>query len=153
MLKNFKHLLVAASLLCFIAGNVFAANPKRELRSAWFTTVWGIDWPSTSGTSSSAQTSQKNQMIQYLDGFEATNMNGSCFQVRSMGDAMYPSKYAPWSSYLTGTRGTDPGWDPLAFFVEESHKRGLEAYVWLNPYRWSTGGGRYAYRRYRKHII
>ena len=139
MLKNFKHLLVAASLLCFIAGNVFAANPKRELRSAWFTTVWGIDWPSTSGTSSSAQTSQKNQMIQYLDGFEATNMNGSCFQVRSMGDAMYPSKYAPWSSYLTGTRGTDPGWDPLAFFVEESHKRGLEAYVWLNPYRWSSG--------------
>lgn len=139
MFKFFKRLIVVASLIAFMAGNVFAANPKRELRSAWFTTVWGIDWPSTTGTTSSAQTSQKQQMIDYLDGFEATNMNGSCFQVRSMGDAMYPSKYAPWSSYLTGSRGTDPGWDPLAFFVDESHKRGLEAYVWLNPYRWSSG--------------
>jgi uncharacterized lipoprotein YddW (UPF0748 family) len=36
--------------------------------------------------------------------------------------------------------GQDPGWDPLAFFVEECHKRGIEAYVWLNPYRWSSDG-------------
>lgn len=139
MLKNFKRLIVAMSLMCLMAGSVSAANPKRELRSTWFTTVWGIDWPSTQGTSASDQSSQKSQMITYLDGFKASNMNGSCFQVRSMGDAMYPSQYAPWSSYVSGTRGTNPGWDPLAFFVEESHKRGLEAYVWLNPYRWSSG--------------
>ena len=78
-------------------------------------------------------------MISFLDQLEASNMTGTCFQVRSMGDAMYPSQYAPWSSFLSGTRGVNPGWDPLAFFVEECHKRGLEAYVWLNPYRWSTG--------------
>ena len=131
----------AAAVLVVIAmmfSSATALSPKREMRSAWFTTVWGIDWPSTQGATSSAQTKQKAEMIEYLDGFANTNMNGSCFQVRSMGDAMYPSKYAPWSSYLTGTRGKDPGWDPLAYFVEESHKRGLEAYVWLNPYRWAT---------------
>lgn len=139
MLTNLKRLSVATILLALFVGNIYAASPKRELRSTWFTTVWGIDWPSTQGTSSSVQSSQKTQMIEYLDGFKASNMNGSCFQVRSMGDAMYPSKYAPWSSYLSGTRGADPGWDPLAFYVEESHKRGLEAYVWLNPYRWSSG--------------
>lgn len=140
MTKNLRQFTVALSIVAAVLVNsAFALSPKREMRSTWFTTVWGIDWPSTQGATSSAQTKQKAEMIEYLEGFANTNMNGSCFQVRSMADAMYPSKYAPWSSYLTGKRGTDPGWDPLAYFVEESHKRGLEAYVWLNPYRWSTG--------------
>lgn len=134
-----NRLFLALLALIMAAGNIFAANPKREMRSTWLTTVWGIDWPSTQGSSSSKQISQKNEMIYYLDQLEALNMTGTCFQVRSMGDAMYPSQYAPWSSFLSGTRGVNPGWDPLAFFVEECHKRGLEAYVWLNPYRWSTG--------------
>ena len=140
MLKINRQLTIAMSIVLAMAFNsALALSPKREMRSTWFTTVWGIDWPSTQGSTSSAQSKQKAEMVEYLDGFANTNMNGSCFQVRSMADAMYPSKYAPWSSYLTGTRGKDPGWDPLAYFVEESHKRGLEAYVWLNPYRWSTG--------------
>ena len=134
-----NRLFLALLALIMAAGNIFAANPKREMRSTWLTTVWGIDWPSTQGSSSSKQISQKNEMISFLDQLEASNMTGTCFQVRSMGDAMYPSQYAPWSSFLSGTRGVNPGWDPLAFFVEECHKRGLEAYVWLNPYRWSTG--------------
>lgn len=139
-MKKFRQLTVALSIVAaMMVSSASALSPKREMRSTWFTTVWGIDWPSTQGATSSAQTKQKAEMIEYLDGFVNTNMNGSCFQVRSMADAMYPSKHAPWSSYLTGTRGKDPGWDPLAYFVEESHKRGLEAYVWLNPYRWSTG--------------
>ena len=61
------------------------------------------------------------------------------FQVRTMSDAFYKSSYEPWSSYLTGTRGKDPGWDPLAFVVEECHKRGMECHAWVNPYRFSTG--------------
>lgn len=139
-MKKFRQLTVALSIVAaMMVSSASALSPKREMRSTWFTTVWGIDWPSTQGATSSAQTKQKAEMISYLDGFVNTNMNGSCFQVRSMADAMYPSKYAPWSSYLSGTRGKDPGWDPLAYFVEESHKRGLEAYVWLNPYRWTTG--------------
>lgn len=137
MSKN--RIFTAVLALIMVAGNLLAANPKREMRSSWLTTVWGIDWPSTTGTSESAQSAQKSQMTSYLDRLEALNMTGTCLQVRSMGDAMYPSKYAPWSSYISGTRGTDPGWDPLAYFVEEAHKRGLEAYVWLNPYRWSSG--------------
>ena len=137
MTKN--RIFSALLAMIMLMGNAYAANPKREMRSTWFTTVWGIDWPSTQGTSASAQSTQKNQMISYLDKMEELNMTSMCFQVRSMGDAMYPSKYAPWSSYVSGERGTSPGWDPLAFFVEEAHKRGIEAYVWLNPYRWSSG--------------
>ena len=112
---------------------------KREFRAIWLTTVWAIDWPSTTGTTSSAQTAQKNQMIAYLDQLEQENFNAVCFQVRSMCDAMYNSKYEPWSSYLTGSRGSNPGWDPLAFVVEECHKRGMECHAWVNPFRFSTG--------------
>ena len=134
-----KGIITTLLAMIMFAGNCFAANPKREMRSSWLTVVSNIDWPSTKGTSASAQASQKKELDAYLDKFEEWNMTSTCLHVRTMGDAIYPSEYAPWSSYISGTRGTDPGWDPLAYFVEEAHKRGLEAYVWLNPYRWTSG--------------
>ncbi len=134
-----KKLTLAALVTATLSGNAIAANPKREMRSSWLTTVSNIDWPSTKGTSASAQAAQKKELLAYLDKFEEWNMTGTCLHVRSMADAMYPSEYAPWSSYISGQRGVSPGWDPLAYFIEECHKRGLEAYVWLNPYRWTTG--------------
>jgi uncharacterized lipoprotein YddW (UPF0748 family) len=96
---------------------------KREFRAAWIATVWGIDWPQTTGSSASAIATQKKELTDMLDKFQAINMNAVCFQVRSMCDAMYKSSYEPWSSYLTGTRGLDPGWDPLAFLVRMSQTR------------------------------
>ena len=66
-------------------------------------------------------------------------MNAVIFQVRSIGDAMYESNYEPWSHYLTGRQGTDPGYDPLAFAIEEAHSRGMELHAWFNPYRANNG--------------
>ena len=140
MKSRFLHLLASVLLITTFAGNLLAANPKREMRSTWLTLVSNIDWPSTKGTSASAQAAQKQELIAYLDNLEELNMTSTCLHIRTMGDAAYPSEYAPWSSYISGTRGVSPGWDPLAFFVEECHKRGIEAYVWLNPYRWSSSG-------------
>lgn len=65
-------------------------------------------------------------------------MNAVIVHVRPMGDALYPSKYFPWSKYLTGTQGTDPGFNPLQIMIEEAHERGLEFHAWINPYRVST---------------
>ena len=73
-----------------------------------------------------------------LDSLQVNHFNAVNFQVRSMCDAMYKSSYEPWSSYLTGTRGKEPTYDPLAFVVEECHKRGLECHAWVNPYRFTT---------------
>ncbi|TAF55284.1 MAG: hypothetical protein EAZ62_02550, partial [Sphingobacteriia bacterium] len=49
----------------------------------------------------------------------------------------YPSSLEPWSQYLNGQQGLAPVpyYDPLAFMVEETHKRGMEFHAWLNPYR------------------
>lgn len=112
---------------------------KREFRAVWFTTVSNIDWPSQRGTGSYYANLQKQEMLDYLDRFAAAHINVVCFQVRSMSDAMYKSSYEPWSSYLTGTRGTAPAWDPLEFIVAECHKRGMELHCWVNPYRFANG--------------
>ena len=139
MLKSNKW-LIAALIALFAVNSAMADVIKREMRSVWMATVANIDWPKTKGNSATVIQSQKTDLIDYLDRMEAMNITTICFQVRSMCDAMYKSSYEPWSSYLTGTRGLDPGWDPLEFMVEECHKRGIEVYAWVNPYRWSSTG-------------
>jgi len=135
-------------LLTLITGPVSKAQegPKHEMRAAWFTTVWGLDWPSvtipTTGSNYHINL-QKEQLTYLLDVLQRANINTIFFQVRSECDAMYQSSYEPWSSYLVSTRGMDPGYDPLQFAVEECHKRGIELHAWLNPYRFESSVGKY----------
>ena len=134
-------------LLLFFVQLTFAQAPKREVRASWLSTVWRLDWPSTTvpeptGTNEAsreaARNVQKSGLISVLDKLQAANFNTVFFQIRGMSDAFYKSKYEPWSQYLSSVRGADPGWDPLAFIIEEGHKRGIEIHAWLNPYRYST---------------
>lgn len=138
MIKKF----IVAALVALLAMPLCAQEAqKREMRTVWIATVSNIDWPQTRGTGTATINKQKKQLTDLLDGFVQANMNSVCLQVRPMADALYKSSYEPWSSYLTGTRGQDPGWDPLAFAVEECHKRGLEINAWINPYRFSNSSG------------
>jgi len=68
---------------------------------------------------------------------QAMNFNAVIFQVRPAADAFYPSKLEPWSRYLTGKQGVAPNpyFDPMAFMIEECHKRNMEFHAWINPYR------------------
>lgn len=77
----------------------------------------------------------KKEAIRYLDRMEELNMNAAIFQVRPVADAFYKSSIEPWSAYLTGKQGRDPGFDPLQFWIEEAHKRNIELHAWFNPYR------------------
>ena len=70
-----------------------------------------------------------------LDRARALNLNAIILQVRPAADALYPSSFEPWTEYLTGRQGGDPGYDPLKFWVEEAHRRGLQLHAWFNPYR------------------
>ena len=135
-MKRFSFTLMAALLLSSMMVQAWAySQPKREFRSAWIATVWCLDWPSQGA----GATRQKAEMDRLLDSLQVNRFNAVNFQVRSMCDAMYQSSIEPWSSYLTGTRGADPGFDPLQYVVEGCHKRGMECHAWVNPYRWSTG--------------
>ncbi len=118
--------------------------PKREMRAGWLATVARIDWPTTLMSNVTPQNIaiQKAEFTSILDSVVAANMNAVFFQVRPETDAFYNSAYEPWSEYLTGTRGKNPGYDPLAFAIEESHKRGIELHAWLNPYRYERTVGK-----------
>jgi uncharacterized lipoprotein YddW (UPF0748 family) len=109
-------------------------KPQREFRAAWIATVGNIDWPSAQNLS---VRQQRVELIQLLDFAAQLRLNAVIFQVRPACDALYPSTLEPWSEYLTGAMGKapEPFWDPLAFAVEEAHKRGLELHAWFNPYR------------------
>ncbi|WP_182905947.1 family 10 glycosylhydrolase [Microbispora sp. H13382] len=106
--------------------------PKRQLRGVWVATVHNLDWPSKPGLPPERQ---KAEYVKILDNAVKRRLNAVFFQVRPASDAIYRSSLEPWSQWLTGTAGQDPGWDPLPFLVDEAHKRGLQFHAWFNPYR------------------
>ena len=106
----------------------------REFRAAWVATVAHIDWPSKRGLNTAQQ---RAEMLELLDKARTIGLNAIVLQVRPAADALYPSALEPWSEYLTGANGRPPDtpWDPLAEWVEQAHRRGLELHAWFNPYR------------------
>ena len=110
----------------------------REFRAAWVATVANIDWPSKPGLSAAAQ---RTEALVLLERARTLGLNALILQVRPAGDAIYPSTLEPWTEYLSGEQGRAPGlagetpWDPLAFWVAEAHRRGLELHAWFNPFR------------------
>lgn len=140
-------ILIFLFLLCSIS---LQASPKREMRAAWIATVANIDWPSKSAVGNEA--AQKREMLAILDSAKALNLNMVIFQARPNADALYRSELEPWSAWLTGEQGKPVSYDPLAFVVEEAHKRCLDVHVWLNPYRLGTSNTALAPNHiYRQH--
>lgn len=107
-------------------------QPKNQLRAVWIATVMNIDWPSQTGLSVAEQ---QQQFITILDKVQQMHMNAVIVQIRPTADAFYPSKLFPWSRYLTGVQGQGPGYDPLAFMIEQAHMRNIQFHAWFNPYR------------------
>ncbi|GGX27362.1 hypothetical protein GCM10010297_56160 [Streptomyces malachitofuscus] len=108
------------------------AGATGEMRGVWVASVTNRDWPSRPGLSAARQ---RAELTALLDTAVRTRLNTVVLQVRPTADALWPSPHEPWSQYLTGTQGADPGWDPLGTAVEEAHARGLELHAWFNPYR------------------
>lgn len=109
-----------------------APQPAREFRAMWIASVVNINFPSQTGLTAETQ---QAEFRAWLDLAVELKLNAVISQVRPTADAFWPSPYEPWSRYLTGTPGGDPGYDPLGFQVEEAHARALEFHAWMNPYR------------------
>lgn len=122
----------------------FLLNPKRatatdniSFRAIWVASVYNLDYPSKV---TSDVNSLKTQADTILDNCKKMGMNAVILQVRPSSDALYKSNLFPWSRFLTGTCGKAPNddFDPLAYWVSEAHKRGIELHAWINPYRVTT---------------
>ncbi len=104
----------------------------REFRAAWVACVYNIDWPSRKAMSPEGQ---RAELRAILDRLASMNMNAIIFQVRPNADAVYQSRYEPWSHWLSGRQGRSPGYDPLKYCIQQAHARGIEVHAWFNPFR------------------
>lgn len=142
-LRTFAVILTFLFIMNSLITNTYAESvtvasvklgTDKEFRAVWVATVYNLDFPSKK----TLTVEQMKSEIDYiLDESVKMGFNAVVFQVRPCADALYKSVIFPWSEYLTGTQGTAPagGFDPLAYWVGESHKRGLELHAWVNPYR------------------
>lgn len=124
-----------ASVLPELTNQEAPASPAAgDLRGVWVATAANTDYPLKPTTSSEIL---KQEAITILDTIQSLGLNAVFLQVRPAADTIYPSEYFPWSRFLTGCEGVPPdqGFDPLAFWIDEAHKRNLELHAWITPFR------------------
>ena len=106
---------------------------ENDVSGCWISNVANIDTPNNL-----EKDDYKKYLIGILETMQSYNMNTAVFQVRPLNDAYYPSDLNPWSRFITGTEGKDPGFDVLEFFINEAKKRNIKVHAWMNPYRVSN---------------
>jgi len=131
--KRTIHLMVLLLPIFYIQIST-AQNPKREMRGIWVATVSNIDWPSSNTLTTKEQ---KREAIELLDHIKSLGFNTVFLQIRPASDALYSSSLEPWSQVLTSKAGQAPKpfYDPLNFWIDKAHQRGIELHAWINPYR------------------
>ncbi len=130
-MRKFLFLFISTLIL----QHFYAANyPKREIRAVWLTTIYGIDWPKKPATNEITRKQQQDDLCRILDRLREANFNTVFLQTRLRGDVIYPSSIEPMNRIFSGKFDVSPGYDPLAFAIEECHKRGMECHAWFVTY-------------------
>jgi uncharacterized lipoprotein YddW (UPF0748 family) len=125
---------IAGLIILLLIGRAVAVcddYPKHEVRAVWLTTIYGLDWPNRPVVNEDSRTRQKQELCAMLDRLKEANFNTVFVQTRLRGDVIYPSDIEPAAKVFTGTYGALPGYDPLAFVIDECHKRGLECHAYF----------------------
>lgn len=134
-MKKLRNIVAAAlSLALLLPATAQAADTEERMRGVWVSSVYNLDYPSKNTTSAETL---KQEADTILDNTVKAGLNTVFLQVRPTSDALYDSDIFPWSHWLTGKQGTAPenDFDPLEYWVEAAHERGLELHAWINPYR------------------
>ena len=128
-MKRLLHIIILALLtLC----NVQAENnPLNETRAVWLTTIGGIDWPHSYSSNAYTAKTQQKEFCDILDRLCDANINTIILQTRIRATTIFPSDMEPWDGALSGKPGQSPGYDALAFAIDECHKRGLKLHAWV----------------------
>lgn len=126
-----KQLILSVILFFFLQPLFAVEPPKHEIRAVWLTTVYGLDWPRHTASGDVARKSQQNEICRLLDQLQDANFNTVFLQVRLRGDVIWKSAIEPAAKVFSGKIGVMPGYDPLAYVIDECHKRGIECHAWF----------------------
>ncbi len=99
-----------------------------ELRGLWVTR---FDWTVFNRPADPAR------IDQIVANAADAGFNAIFFQVRGTADAYYTPGLEPWAARVSGGvlgQAPAPLWDPLAYFVERAHARGLQLHAYVNVY-------------------
>ncbi|MCK4689545.1 MAG: family 10 glycosylhydrolase, partial [Candidatus Marinimicrobia bacterium] len=122
-MKYFSKIFFNILIMCSFA-LLIAQENNEEFRATWVVT-----WEHIS--SSSSAEANKTHVREILDNHKTGNLNAVLWHARQSGTAYYNSSYEPWGFYAGYS---NPGYDPLAYAIEEAHKRGLELHAWFNVF-------------------
>lgn len=106
-------------------------EPLHEMRAVWLTTIGGIDWPHSYSQSAYSAAKQKRELCDILDRLAAAGVNTVLLQTRVRATTIFPSAMEPWDGCLSGVPGQSPGYDALAFAIEQCHRRGMTLHAWV----------------------
>lgn len=106
-------------------------SPLHEVRAVWLTTIGGIDWPHSYARLYGGISRQQQELCDILDRLAASNINTVILQTRVRATTIFPSSMEPWDGCLSGKPGESPGYDALAFAINECHKRGMKLHAWV----------------------
>ena len=146
---------IFALLLLFLLPIIAIASPKREVRAVWLTTIGGLDWPHSYAYEGKGVERQKAELCSLLDKYQKAGINTVLLQTRVRGTVIYPSAYEPWDGCLSGHPGTSPGYDALAYAIEQCHNRGMELHAWVVTIpvgKWNATGCAKLRRKYPRLI-
>lgn len=112
-------------------------SQKSEFRGVWIASVNNIDWPKNALDSNEKK---KEDFLKLIKFYKDLNFNAVIVQIRTAGDAFYPTRFAPYSRFLTGKEGVSPqgDFDFTKWMIDVAHKNGMEFHAWINPYRATT---------------
>lgn len=118
-----------------VSDNVESPKKDKEMRAVWISYIEFSEQLAKLGDDGFTEEEFETFIDDMFDHCVEWNMNTVIVHVHPYGDAFYPSKYFPWSKYISGKQGKDPGFDPLKYMVKAAHDRDLRFEAWLNPYR------------------
>lgn len=155
LMWSFSTLFIYAQPNKISLQNSLSFSPKYEVRAVWLTTIGGLDWPHTYARTTYTVERQKQELRTLLDQYQRAGINTVLLQTRVRGTVIYPSAYEPWDGCLSGIPGKSPGYDALAFIIDECHQRGMELHAWIVTIpvgKWRGLGCKSLQRKYPKMI-
>lgn len=126
-MKTRLLIIQALALIACVSAFSRTTYPKHEERAVWLTTIGGLDWPSRYAQSPSSIERQQKELTDMLDRLRQANINTVMLQTRVRATTIFPSTaetgMEPWDGCLSGRPGVSPGYDALAFAIDECHRR------------------------------
>lgn len=107
---------------------------NERMEGIWVSTTLNLDYPSTKTKNSETLKAEADEIINNCADMGITDI---FFQVRPASDSFYKSDIYPWSQWLTGAQGVAPdnNFDPLQYWIDNAHSKGMKLHAWINPYR------------------